>query len=208
MKLVLISDTHARHRDLAKLPSGNMIIHAGDFCHYGGEAGLADFLTWYVDLPYEYRILIAGNHDFKAAEERESFRSQLPPSIIYLEDEGVSIGGVNFWGSPVSPDLVEMAFGKERGIEMEEHWKSIPTTTDVLITHTPPMGILDSSRTGRSLGCGYLRNRLEEVQPRCHVFGHVHASYGQLKLGETHFINATSIGNHAQPMNIPISIEL
>lgn len=35
MKLVLISDTHARHRELTKIPSGQIIIHAGDFSRYG-----------------------------------------------------------------------------------------------------------------------------------------------------------------------------
>lgn len=90
-----------------------MIIYVGDFCYYGGEVGLVDFLMWYVDLFYEYRILIVGNYDFKVVEEREFFRSQLFFSIIYLEDEGVSIGGVNFWGLFVFLDLVEMVFGKE-----------------------------------------------------------------------------------------------
>lgn len=208
MKLVFISDTHARHRDLTKLPPGQIIIHAGDFCHYGGEAGLLDFLAWYADLPYAYKILIAGNHDFKPAEEKETFKDQLPSNIIYLEDGGVDIEGVNFWGSPVSPDLIGMAFGKDRETGMEEHWKLIPTSTDILITHTPPQGILDVSRTGRSLGCEYLRSRLKVIQPKVHVFGHIHASYGQLKLGETHFINATSVGSAAEPMHRPISLEI
>ena len=101
-----------------------------------------------------------------------------------------------------------MAFGKDRELGMEEHWNLIPSTTDVLITHTPPMGILDVSRTGRSLGCAYLRNKLEEIQPRVHVFGHIHSSYGQLKLGKTHFINATSVGSNARRMNTPMSREV
>ncbi|MBX2878036.1 MAG: metallophosphatase domain-containing protein [Saprospiraceae bacterium] len=208
MKLVLISDTHARHRALSKLPTGQTIVHAGDFCHYGGEEGLRDFLSWYTVLPYEYKILVAGNHDFKAAEEKETFLSQLPNNIIYLEDQGVEIEGVNFWGSPVQPDLVGMAFGKDRERGMKQHWEIIPEATDVLITHTPPKGILDTSRSGRRLGCDYLRSELERIQPRLHVFGHVHASYGQIQLGPTHFINATSIRSQAQSMNAPISIEI
>lgn len=208
MELVLISDTHAHHRALPTLPPGQTIIHAGDFCHYGGEAGLQDFLSWYCDLPYEYKILVAGNHDFKAAEEALDFLLQLPENIIYLEDQGVEIEGVNFWGSPVQPDLVGMAFGRDREQEMQDHWEIIPENTDVLITHTPPRGILDISRSGRRLGCNYLRLELERIKPKLHVFGHIHASYGRVQIGQTHFINAASIGSRGDTMNIPISIKI
>lgn len=27
----------------------------------------------------------------------------VPPGVIYLEDEGVTLDGVRFWGSPVTP---------------------------------------------------------------------------------------------------------
>ena len=62
MKFIAISDTHGKHRGL-KLPKGDAIIHAGDFCHYGSESDLHDFLDWYKNLDVELKILIGGNHD-------------------------------------------------------------------------------------------------------------------------------------------------
>ncbi len=46
MKFVAISDTHDKHRGL-NLPKGDVLIHSGDFCHYGSHDNLYDFLEWY-----------------------------------------------------------------------------------------------------------------------------------------------------------------
>lgn len=64
MKFVVISDTHGLHEDLQDLPNGDVIIHAGDFCHFSGAESRKRFLSWYADLNYRYKILISGNHDF------------------------------------------------------------------------------------------------------------------------------------------------
>ena len=56
MKFVTISDTHGKHREL-RLPEGDVIIHAGDFCHFGSDADLRDFLDWYQKLDYTRKIL-------------------------------------------------------------------------------------------------------------------------------------------------------
>lgn len=208
MKLALISDTHARHRAFPSLPTADVIIHAGDFCHFGGEHGLRDFLLWYSELPYRHKILIGGNHDFLPAEDPLAFQKKLPKNIHYLEDQGIEIEGVQFWGSPVQPDLVGMAFGKYRDESMNEHWDLIPAHTDVLITHTPPFGILDTSQAERKLGCEFLRQQLPRIQPKLHVFGHVHASFGELKTEQTHFINAASIQNGSNLLHRPLTFEI
>lgn len=203
MKIVAISDTHGLHRGL-KLPQGDMIIHAGDMCHFGDEQQLYDFLKWYNQLDFKYKILVAGNHDFLAADEPEKFEAALPKSILYLNDSGVEIESYQIWGSPVQPDLVGMAFGRPRGKAMNKHWKLIPDDVDVLITHTPPKGILDDSTRTNLLGCEYLRKKLDDVQPKLHIFGHVHASYGITEIEQTTYINASSIGDKQSLINPPI----
>ncbi len=89
MKFVVISDTHGEHRGL-KLPKGDVIIHAGDFCHYGSDDDMRSFLKWYKALDFETKILVAGNHDYFAAEHSEKFLELLPKGITYLNDSGVS----------------------------------------------------------------------------------------------------------------------
>ena len=206
MKFITISDTHGKHRDL-NLPKGDVIIHSGDFCHYGSHDDLYDFLKWYKELEFEIKILIAGNHDFFAAEYSEKFKEILPEEIIYLKDSGIRINEINIWGSPVQPDLTGWAFGKTRGANMKIHWDLIPENTDILITHTPPFGILDKSRSGRSIGCEELSKRLKELQVKFHIFGHVHASYGEYKNEKTNFINASNISSSKGLVNEPITFE-
>jgi len=206
MKFVVISDTHGKHREL-KLPKGDIIIHAGDFCHYGSSDNMYDFLLWYKDLNFERKILIGGNHDFFADEEAERFKELLPMEVSYLNDSQIIINGIKIWGSPVSPDMTGWAFGKERGLEMKEHWDLIPEDIEILITHTPPKDILDKSRSGKSIGCEELKKRLKSLDLKFHIFGHVHASYGESIIEGTKFINASNINSTKGLVNKPIVFE-
>ncbi len=71
----------------------------------------------------------------------------------------------------------------------------MPNDTDVLITHSPPFGILDKPRTGHSVGCPFLRSRIAQVVPKINCFGHVHASAGQMELSGTMFVNASVVNS-------------
>lgn len=207
MKFVVISDTHGKHRAL-KLPTGDVIIHAGDFCHFGSDRDMNDFMAWYDELNFETKILVAGNHDFFAAEKPDHFKALLPPKIHYLNDSGLTIKGIKVWGAPVQPDLVGWAFGKKRGHEMKKHWDLIPEDTKILITHTPPFGILDKPRSGKAVGCEELTRKLEDLTVKYHIFGHVHASYGTQETAKTTYINASNINSAKGLVNKPITFEL
>jgi len=207
MKIVIISDTHELHHDL-RLPEGDLLIHAGDFCDNGNIDGVYDFLGWMEETDFKHKILIAGNHDFYVEDHPEKFKALLPAGIIYLEDSGVELEGIHFWGSPVQPDLTGWAFGRNRGEEMKAHWDLIPKNTDILITHSPPYGILDSTGSGYSVGCEVLTEQVFAIAPKLHVFGHVHASYGQEYDNGTLFINASNISSDAQRLvNPPIELD-
>ncbi|PHN01102.1 metallophosphatase domain-containing protein [Flavilitoribacter nigricans] len=206
MKFVAISDTHGLHRNLS-LPEGDVIMHGGDFCDLGKEAQVHDFLDWYDSLDFAHKIFIAGNHDLMAADEPRKFRSLIPEGITYLEDSGITIGGIQIWGSPYQPDLIGWAFGRPRGAAMQQHWDLIPESTDLLLTHTPPQGILDQSSSGLTLGCEELKQRLAFIRPRVHVFGHIHAAYGQDRRDGIHFINASNINSRHGLVNEAVTFE-
>lgn len=206
MKFVIISDTHGYHHDL-DLPDGDLIIHAGDFCHMGQIDDAYDFLDWYAELNFKYKLLVAGNHDFFAEEQPEKLAELVSDRIIYLNDSGVKINGTYFWGSPVQPDLAGWAFGRYRGYEMKNHWDLIPPDVDVLITHTPPYGILDVTSLGNSRGCEELIKRLSVIAVKLHVFGHIHASYGVGVIGDTTYVNASNFDSDKGLVNPPIIID-
>jgi len=67
---------------------------------------------------------------------------------------------------------------------------SVARGCDVLITHTPPMGILDRTTFGHRGGSESIRKVVEENRPALHVFGHIHASPGVEEHDGTVFVNA------------------
>lgn len=54
-------------------------------------------------------------------------------------------------------------------------WNAIPDDTDILVTHTPPVGHGDLCCTGVRAGCVELLSTVQKrVRPKYHVFGHIH----------------------------------
>jgi len=104
MLFLTLSDTHGKHRLLKNLPEADAIIHAGDISKNGSEHSVVDFMSWFSELDYEYKIFIAGNHDFYFERETDSYlKKMIPANLIYLNDSGVTINGINIWGSPITP---------------------------------------------------------------------------------------------------------
>lgn len=208
MKFVVISDTHGKH-SLLDLPAGDVIIHAGDVSTLGRVNEITEFLNWFSSLKYQYKIFIAGNHDFffEKNSPKEVF-SLIPPEIIYLNDNGIEIEGLNIWGSPVTPWFNNWAFNRQRGVDIRTHWAQIPKNTQILITHGPPYRILDETVSKIHVGCKDLFNIAEEIKPLYHLFGHVHEGYGMMKRGGTTFINASVLDASYKLENDPVVFEI
>lgn len=208
MTFLTLSDTHGKHHQL-KLPNADVLIHAGDVSSRGQEFEIQNFLHWMAELDYEHKIFIAGNHDFyfERTSEAEILR-QIPKGITYLCDSGITINGVNIWGSPITPFFFNWAFNRKRGSEIRQHWNLIPPDTDVLITHGPPVGILDFTQNGQHAGCEDLLVKIEEVKPKVHIFGHIHEGYGDININDTRFINASVLNEQYALVNQPIVFEL
>lgn len=93
------------------------------------------------------------------------------------------------------------AFNRDRGEEIKKHWDLIPNDTDVLITHGPPFGILDETVYSKRTGCEELLLRVYHVQPKHHIFGHIHEDYGVLAKRETTFVNASVLDDRYELIN-------
>ena len=109
--------------------------------------------------------------------------------FTYLNDQSVTIEGINFFGSPITEEHGIKGF-QISAKELETHWDIIPENTDVLMTHGPPFEILDLTKRKENAGCKYLRAAVERVKPRFHFFGHIHDGRGVEKVGETTYCNA------------------
>lgn len=169
MKIVFISDTHAKHGLLKTqdLPEADIIIHAGDISTRGYKHEIEDFLYWYSRLDqYKHKIFCAGNHDFFFEADRETAMNLIPENVIYLEDSSVVIEGIKIWGSPVSPYFHNWAFNRERGKDINKYWQNIPNDVDILLTHTPPYNILDKTVYYEYVGCEDLRKGYLKSNPK------------------------------------------
>lgn len=193
MKITTISDTHGLHHQI-HLPGGDILIHAGDVCNRGTNAEALDFMNWFSNQNYAYKIFIAGNHDFYFEnEQNDTIQSLLPISVYYLNDSGIAIEGISFWGSPITPEFHNMAYNRKRGVDIAKHWDLIPSDTDVLITHGPAYGILDTTFQNLNVGCVSLLTKIERINPLYHIFGHIHEGYGLTEREGTTFINTSSV---------------
>lgn len=208
IKIIAISDTHGKHRLLKFNNSGDIIIHAGDVSKTGKKSEIEDFLDWFSNLNFKYKIFISGNHDFFFESEALCvIESLLPEGVIYLNDSKIELFGIKIWGSPITPRFNNWAFNRGRGAEIKQHWDIIPKDVDILITHGPPFGILDETVYGKRTGCEELLLKVYQIKPSFHIFGHIHEEYGCLARNGTTYINASVLDDWYDLKNKPIEFE-
>ena len=185
MKLLHISDTHGKHKLLSDLPKADIIVHSGDVSMTGTEEEIIDFLNWFLDLPYKYKVFVLGNHDDCLID---ADISGLDDNCFVLDNKGIEIEGIIIYGVPA---FIEFSINGEE----EKFINSIPKNTDILVTHQPPYGILDFS-DGIHYGSPLLLKRLMEIKPRFHLFGHIHDDYGIEKRTHTLYSNASIVDDN------------
>jgi Icc-related predicted phosphoesterase len=189
MKIVCISDTHNEHRRVT-IPPCDLLIHAGDMTSRGGEKHYRSVANWLSTQPATHKVLIAGNHDFKAHEFAEIFKDR---GIHFLHDSGVTLEGIRIYGSPWTPWFRDWEYNLPRNDDSASiaKWAEIPDDTQILVTHGPPFGKLDANFAGERVGCPFLAERIQSLPDlRLHVFGHVHEGYGMLPYGSPVYVNA------------------
>lgn len=230
MRIVFISDTHSQHRGLGDLPYGDVLIHAGDFTDKRPPRveEYKDFVDWFSAQPHRHKVMISGNrdslmdtettkrHDIKAGFWMTQVQDYVKRDerITYLEDElcEIPLSGnksIKIYGTPWTA-----LYGKPgKGFqiprsELSTKWTKIPSGVDILVTHMPPKGILDINTGKVKAGCPDLAAAImTRIQPKIHVFGHIHESAGVTRRGETLFINAASKIPKSKLLNKPVIVD-
>ncbi|KAH3889701.1 metallophosphoesterase domain-containing protein 1-like [Dreissena polymorpha] len=240
VRIVHISDTHMRHAVYKKdLPPGDILIHSGDFCQYSIEAMftrkstlmreyVSEVNSFFSDLPYSHKILVAGNHEMCATKSDKALLEASLSSVTYLQDKSVTIEGLNIYGTPWTKNRwysYADSFTKRQHGSLRKVWDNIPESTDVLVTHMPPFGILDLALKKFSLvrsmfsqseelcscgeqhptrdhwGCHSLRTAvLDRIRPLVHLFGHTHECNAIVN------VNGVTFSNAAMKLNPTINV--
>jgi Icc-related predicted phosphoesterase len=214
MKIACVSDLHGYLP--MDLPGADTLVIAGDICpvrdHKVPRQAIwlkTDFDPWLKSLDYKNIVVIAGNHDwvFETRPDMVSLKN-----CTYLKEESVIIDGVMFYGHPFTPRFCNWAFNS-RGRELKQIAARINPDTNVLVTHGPPLGILDRvpDRNGsvELTGCQYHAYRTAELtELKAHIFGHIHCQHGAMRIDDVDYINASYVGEDYLPAYEPKVIEV
>lgn len=217
-KLIIdvLSDTHSRH-ELFKCEGGDILLHSGDISSRGTDQEILNFINWFEQQDYEHLIFIPGNHDWSLERNFAYWKDEcLKRGIHLLNDSGVIIKSMDdpklnlkIWGSPVQPWFHSWAFNRARTEAeatskhpwIKSHWDIIPEDTEILLTHGPPMKILDevmnvmgeSYNPPQHVGCEELAKRIKETNIKLHLFGHIHEGRGFQYDGLVTYVNGSSL---------------
>ena len=197
VRVVAISDTHTKHGAL-ELPPGDVLLHTGDVVgNYGGnfdlQAHFTDFVAFLQDQAalYKHVVWIAGNHDTFLDTDHYQKRWVAPltqklqdcGNVHYLENSGLTVLGLNIYGTPWLPCRRETlnkryysnAFERHSSVR-EPQFEHIPEGLDILMTHCPPKDVCGVCPSADPL----LERRLNAMKrpPKVHCFGHAHNSFG------------------------------
>lgn len=203
MKVVFISDTHGKHKELDfsdKIYDNiDTIVHSGDFSHNLNQ--FYEFMNWYSETPFKNKILIPGNHETVLEHNQSMFFLTCKELGIHgLIDNEVVIDGIKFYGTPWTPMFYNWAWMEEDYL-LDKHWDKIPKDTNVLITHGPRYGILDKVWGYRnnnycqfSVGSETLGDAVDTLKElKIHTCGHIHESAGIIVKKGVIYINASSV---------------
>ncbi|KAI0547337.1 ser/Thr protein phosphatase family protein [Xylaria curta] len=204
-KFLIISDTHADSIQLNKDISADVAIHCGDLTEESKIYEYQKTLQLLKDVNAPLKLVIAGNHDFtldvpafraKVAEAVPALEPELvkreyggygearqlidqTPGITFL-DEGThhflldNGAHMTVYASPYTPSEGGDGFQYS---PKTGHQFDIGEQVDIVITHGPPHGIMDSVQSRRA-GCPKLFAAVARARPRLHCFGHIHEGWG------------------------------
>jgi|694.fasta_scaffold22898_6 Icc-related predicted phosphoesterase len=206
MKIVCVSDLHGF---LPQIPDCDLLLLGGDYCPVvkGQNFWFAQVFAPWIEMQSKTKKIIgvAGNHDLLFEKKPE-----LVPQMewTYLQDSGYEWNGLKFWGSPWQPRFFDWAFNADED-ELQQKWSLIPDDTDVLLLHGPPHGFGDFSTHGfEHTGSPSLLKRIEEIQPKLVIAGHIHTGYGVYEIGKTKFLSCAYVNDMYKPVNLPHVVEI
>lgn len=177
MRLLAFSDLHrndtAARAIAAASASADVVVAAGDFATR--REGLADTLDILTAMTVP-TILVAGNHD-QLYDLRTACAGWRYGHVLH--GEGIELAGTRFFGLGYEIGGSNVAAWNSRMSEMEA--AALLTTCPmgaILVTHAPPFGVADLQASGSHDGSRAIHSAVQQKQPRLHLCGHIHHSWG------------------------------
>jgi uncharacterized protein len=175
MRILVLADLHGDKEAIDRL---HAVAQKYDIIIIAGDLGSDDYIKKLLSIS-ENIYWIPGNTE-KPGSCNAAEKACIHKKRMDL-DGGLNIVGFGFSGPT--------PFGTPGELSEEEIYAQMgPLPIDrktILVTHTPPYGILDDVGGGVHAGSKSLRKIMEEKGPRLLVCGHIHQLEGRKKAGET-----------------------
>ena len=231
LKVVAISDLHGFLPEITE--AADIAIIAGDtipleiqFNKPKSKEWLeTTFANWVKTIPVDRVFMIAGNHDayFESVKQSNILAlHQACGNLIYLKNE---VGHYyddwgqlwSIFGTPYCHIFGNWPFMRSDDY-MTEKFKEIPDKVDIIISHDPPWACGDvdvilegpthkAGRMFQHLGNKPLRARIEKVDYKLLVCGHIHGGDHDLNEGWK-AVNVSHLNEYYEPYYPPFYIEL
>lgn len=230
MHIVAISDQHGTLPDIEPC---DVLLVAGDQCvdfgspwirQSGTAAEIHDLVAkpqveWFfsVWLPWRHRqpakhcVLTWGNHDYCGQIiNRHESNVQLDATTHAIVDDLIRINGVSIWCTPWSSQFRDWAFMASEN-ELTVRYRGIPADVDILMSHQPPFGLVDTNDQREHLGSQALLDTLAVKQPKTLVCGHIHGGHGHMRFKSSmqtpgfsiEVWNVALLNEQYQPVHVP-----
>lgn len=195
-KVLVCSDTHNMHDmwDIGSIfpDDFDIFIHCGDFTNFGCIKEAYFFNQFLKRLNCRHKIIVPGNPEFFP-----DLLVNIITNAIFLLDQTIVIEGLKIHGSRFKP--IQNILGMS-DIRAKIDFSDIPKDLDILITHQPCHGYRRND---------HLYQKILEVEPRYHFFGHVHEVVDTLTIGKnTQSIHAAMKDEKHKRLRRPIIIEI
>ncbi len=197
MLIGTVSDMHGNLPDTSNWPKLDLFIIGGDIIpDYAVASDInqrkqIDFITnklnpWIDKVQADQKVAIGGNHDHALTHKEIS--KTLP--LNWLEDNYIVYKGFTVYGTPASyrpPTYpIDWSFGYTEA-DLATVYENIHQDTNILVSHTPPFGMMDLGWSGRDMqnfGAKALRNYFAQTpfplpQLRLMITAHIHEWGGQ-----------------------------
>lgn len=207
LRVLHISDTHGFH-DLLNIPQDiDVLAFTGDESNrrdpYFNESEFYDFAQWFAEIPIKHKLFIVGNHSTYIFHNEKTVKELFQKNnITWLHKESITIDGIKFYGDGISPRFGDWVYTTDRA-KTKKHWDLIPEDTQILLTHTPPKGILDITENRNHeielVGDSALWKKVTKLPLlKAHLFGHIHnnkdiINTGTRTINNVIFSNATAV---------------
>lgn len=220
MRIVTTSDTHF-YTDPAKIPDGDVFIHAGDLMYTGQVAEWQDKIEWLGALPHKTKLLIPGNHDYYIRNyegiARAELRRTARVSLVLFEDGLYTLPNqMTLLGLQYVTGLPGWAWDVDDA-DLTRKLSFLRETPDFVVSHAPMWQMLDAIHPDRKEG--YQHKPVGtwayaqwfaslEVKPKHWINGHIHESYGTDRADGCKFYNVAMCNRNYDQTNAPMVIDV